>query len=170
MSSNQQFADLGVVFVAHRTQLFHAALKILGDRQNAEDVVQDAYLKVVEAASAFAVKHPLAYLFQIVRNLAIDHRRRATLEMNLFESAEERSHISSPIGTPERVAISRQQLTLVSEALSELPERTRRVFELHRLGGLTQREIAAKLGVSTTLINFMIRDTITHCRNSMRLL
>jgi RNA polymerase sigma factor (sigma-70 family) len=164
---NEQVVDLGAVFVTHRAQLLHAALKILGHQESAEDVVQDAYLKVVEVAGALAVKQPLAYLFQVVRNLAIDRRRRATLEMSFFEDEEAGGQVSAPVGTPELTAISRQDLALVSEVLARLPERTRRVFELHRLDGLTQREIAARLDISPTLVNFMIRDAMDRCRAAM---
>ena len=169
MSLNKEVSELSTLFVAHRMQLFRAALKILGNQESAEDVVQDAYLKVAEAASIFDIKQPLAYLFQVVRNLAIDRHRRFALEKSFFEGEEEkREHVPAPSGTPEMIAISQQHLTLIAQALSELPERTRHVFELHRLGGLTQREIAAKIGVSTTLVNFLIRDAITHCRTAVR--
>lgn len=95
-------ADLGRVFVAQRSQLKAVALKILGNVHRAEDVVQDAYLKLLEAPVATEVHQPVAYLFQLVRNLAIDRHR----------------------------------LRLVSDALASLPERTRRAFELYRLGGV----------------------------------
>ncbi|MFC6978486.1 sigma factor-like helix-turn-helix DNA-binding protein [Microbulbifer taiwanensis] len=58
-------------------------------------------------------------------------------------------------------------MNLVARALGELPERTRRVFELYRMGGHTQREIAKMLGVSPTLVNFMIRDALNHCRSAL---
>ena len=45
----------------------------------------------------------------------------------------------------------------------------RRAFELYRLGGLTQREVADELGISTTLVNFMIRDALTCCRDALGL-
>src|SRR5690606_20159240 len=72
--------DLSELFMAHRSQLRWTALKILGNPERAEDVIQDAYLKVSEATAVFDVKQPLAYLFQMVRNLAIDHHRRISLE------------------------------------------------------------------------------------------
>lgn len=167
-SGNDQNVDLRAVFVEHRPQLQRAALKILGNPAHAEDVVQDAYLKVIEAASVFDVKAPVAYLFQMVRNLAIDAHRRAALEARFFVGEEQGADVPGRSGTPESITVSRQDLRLVAEALAALPERTRGAFELHRLGGLTQREIADKLAVSTTLVNFMIRDAMTHCAAALR--
>ncbi len=60
--------------------------------------------------------------------------------------------------------MDRQALCALAGALSELPERTQRAFEMCRLQGMTQKEIASELGVSPTLVNFMVRDACIHCR------
>jgi RNA polymerase sigma-70 factor (ECF subfamily) len=160
--------ELSEVFMAHRSQLRWAALKILGNPERAEDVVQDAYLKVSEAAAVFHVKQPVAYLFQMVRNLAIDHHRRISFELHLFEGEDDGLHVPSHIGMPEATVISREHLKLVAKAISELPERTRRAFELHRLEGQTHRAIAAELAISTSLVNILIHEAIDHCRAALQ--
>lgn len=167
--TNESDVALTGVFIANRSQLRHAAMKIIGTREQADDVVQDAYVKVMEMAAVFDIKQPLAYLFQLVRNLAIDRHRRTALESRFFTSEEEGLHVHATTGTPEAVAVNMQQLRLVADALAKLPERTRRAFELYRLGGHTQREVADQLGVSTTLVNFMIRDALTFCRTAIEL-
>ena len=164
MTPKKPDVDLTGLFVAHRSQLRYAAMKIIGTQEQAEDVVQDAYVKVMEMAVMFDIKQPLAYLFQLVRNLAIDRHRRASLESRFFVGEEEGLLAPATNGTPEASAINMQQLRLVADALGKLPERTRRAFELYRLGGHTQREIADQLDVSATLVNFMIRDAMTCCR------
>ena len=97
----EEQVELSEVFMAHRSQLRWAALKILGNPERAEDVVQDAYLKVSEAAEVFHIKQPVAYLFQMVRNLAIDHHRRISFELNLFEGEDNGLHVPSHSGIPE---------------------------------------------------------------------
>ena len=52
----------------------------------------------------------------------------------------------------------------IADALTELPSRTRYAFEMYRLHGVPQKDIAKELGVSPTLVNFMIRDALVHCR------
>lgn len=163
---HEPVADLGATFIANRAQLRMAAMKILGNLQRAEDVVQDAYMKVVEGGF-LDVKQPVAYLFQVVRNLAIDRHRRSVLESQVFAHEDDGLDVPHQGGTPEMVAIHRQHLRLVVAALSTLPERTRQAFELHRLGGLTQREVAEALGVSTTMVNFMVRDAMNCCRDAL---
>jgi RNA polymerase sigma factor (sigma-70 family) len=159
--------DLCREFIANRTQLRDAATRILGCRQRAEDVIQDAYFKIAEVSPAFEIRQPLAFLFQVVRNLAIDRHRRLSMESFVFAEEDEGMQIVSTAATPEHNVISRQTLTLVASALSALPARTLRAFELHRIDGHTQREVAEELGVSTTLVNFMIRDAMACCREHM---
>lgn len=167
-SVNEKSVDWYAVFAEHRSQLLRAAFKILGNVESAQDVVQDTCLKMIEAGHVFEVKQPLAYLFQMVRNLAIDAHRRSTVEARVFVSEEGGMDVPASSGTPESVTVNREDLRIVAAALAELPERTRRAFELHRLSGLTQREIADELGVSITLVNFMIRDAMNHCAAALR--
>jgi len=157
-------------FVAHRAQLKRAAQQILGDAHGADDLVHDAYLKAVEAGDAdAAVRQPLAYAHQIVRHMAIDRHRRAAVESRLFDEEDSGAHVASPgTGTPEALAIDRQQLSLVAHALAQLPERARRVFELYRIEGRTQRDIAVMFGISPTMVNFLIRDALDHCRRAIQ--
>jgi RNA polymerase sigma-70 factor (ECF subfamily) len=159
--------DMLSTFLAYRAKLRQAALKILGSRDQAEDVLQEVYLKIVEATSTFNARQPVAYLYQTVRNLSIDHHRRSQLESNIF-AEEEGAEIAAGAHTPERIAIARQSLRQIVATLNQLPERTRKTFELYHLSGHTQRDIAVMLGVSTTLVNFMLRDAseaLEQCRS-----
>ncbi|MET0266312.1 MAG: RNA polymerase factor sigma-70 [Duganella sp.] len=155
-------------FVVSRAQLHEAAMRILGCRQRAEDVLQDAYLKLADGIEELHINNPLAYLYQLVRNLAIDRYRRGQFELQVFSPEEDGLHVGSA-STPEAQAIDTQHLLIVARALGSLPERTRAAFELHRLGGQTQREVAAQLGISTTLVNFLIRDAMDCCRAALAL-
>jgi RNA polymerase sigma factor (sigma-70 family) len=158
--------DISDKFIASRAQLRDAAARILGCRQRAEDVVQDAYVKLMDTAGELDIKNPIAYLFQIVRNMAIDRHRRGVFESQVFSPEEDGLQVGTP-DSPEIHAMNTQHLTMLATALGTLPERTRIAFELYRLNGLTQREIAARLDISTTLVNFMIRDAMTCCRNTL---
>lgn len=149
--------DLAKTFLGHRAQLCRAARKIVGTRESAEDVMQEAFLKISQRAHCGALQ-PMAFCFHVVRNLAIDHWRRQTMESAVFTEEDEGRHTAATQGTPEQVVIDRQALLLVGKVLDGLPARTREAFEMHRVNGLTQRDIAAQLGVSLTLVNFMIRD------------
>lgn len=143
--------DLCAVFVECRPQLQRAALKILGDVEHAQDVVQDAYLKVIDAAGVFEIKEPVAYLFQLVRNLAIDAHRRAALEARLFVGEEQAAEVPGRSGTPESITASRQDLHIVSNALElDRPARDKQREGQQQLSELIPAGTAGRQGALTS--------------------
>lgn len=159
--------QLDLLFIANHAQLRRVAYKILGDWERSDDIVQDAYIKITEMPATQQVRAPLAYLFRIVRNLAIDYYRRFVFESTLFGTDEEGLHVQALTGTPEANAISRQHLERVVESLAELPERTKRVFELYRIDGYTHQMIADELNISISLANILIQEATKHCRAAL---
>jgi RNA polymerase sigma factor (sigma-70 family) len=99
-----------------------------------------------------------------VRNLAIDHYRKQALELRYSGSEEEGLNVVIHGASPEASHINFNTLDNIADALTELPQRTRYAFEMYRLHGVPQKDIAKELGVSPTLVNFMIRDALVHCR------
>ncbi|WP_370637513.1 RNA polymerase factor sigma-70 [Cupriavidus sp. AU9028] len=152
------------LFLQNRRALVGAAARIVGSRDQAEDVVQDAYLRLCSVGDNPSIRCRLSYLFQVVRNLAIDYCRRQTLEQRWMAPEDDGINVSSPGTSPDVIAMDRQALCALAGALAELPERTQRAFQMCRLQGMTQKEIATALGVSPTLVNFMVRDACIHCR------
>ncbi|MGO2246024.1 MAG: sigma-70 family RNA polymerase sigma factor [Halomonas sp.] len=154
MDTQTWSAELEDIFVNQRPRLCCVAAKVLGNTDQADDVVQDAYLKISEATTLFEIKQPISYVSRVVRNLAIDRCRRSVFESALFAKEEEGDNASCASHSPEVIAIDRQALALVVDALDELPERTRCAFELYRSGSHTQREVAHLLRVFKTLCQF----------------
>ena len=151
-------------FLANRPALVQMATRIIGCQCLAEDVVQEIMLKICEGGlAADDVRSPAPYLFRMARNLAIDCIRRRAREV-LASPEETIPEPAAACPCPETVMARCQALRIVLAALQELPERTRHVFEMHRIEGVSQRDIAARLQVSPTLVNFMVRDAHNHCR------
>lgn len=152
-------------FVDNRTILVKIAARITGCRSRAEDVVQDAFFRLQSAPQiTSSFKAQLSYLFQIVRNLAIDHYRKQALEQKYSGPEEEGLNVVIQGASPEASHINYATLEHIADALTELPGRTRYAFEMYRLHGVPQKDIAKELGVSPTLVNFMIRDALVHFR------
>jgi len=161
--------SLGEVFIANRPQLWRVARKIVSTADLADDVVQDAYLKVVDGPCVRRADRPIGYCCQVVRNTALDYCRRRMVEANYrtFDVDVELLEVAGP-GTPDRMMCERQIISAIDSVLSGLAPRTRLVFELYRLEGLTQRDIAARLGCSLGLVNGLITeasDAIKSCGN-----
>ncbi|MDE1146586.1 MAG: sigma-70 family RNA polymerase sigma factor [Azospirillaceae bacterium] len=162
MARDRKAQDL---YEAHRAALVAYACGITGNQASAEDVVQDAWLRLHQAEPARALDRPLNYLYRIVRNLAIDGRRRARLERawgddDLASIAE---RVPSDAPSPENAVQASGELRQLLSALDELPERTRRALILHRAEGRTLKEVAAALGISVGLAHGLVADGLKHC-------
>ncbi len=153
--------------MANRAALVDAAQPIVGDRSRAEDVVQDAYLKLGQGPAGRMPERPLAYLYRMVRNLAIDHARRLTLERRHGAGEAVPETVATAEPNPEEALVARDSLRRLAAALGELPPRTRAVFEMSRVGGRNAEQIAAALGISVSLVYTLLRDAMTHCRARM---
>jgi len=155
-----QGMTLGQVFIAHRAQLRSVAKKIVGTAEVADEITQDAYLRLAEGhGTQQTVRQPLSYCCQVVRNIAIDHCRRRSFEAKIRVFTDDGEVPEMPVSASyEQRLDDRRLIAAIDSALGTLPERTRKAFELFRLGDLTQREIATRLGCSATLVNFMVKD------------
>jgi RNA polymerase sigma factor (sigma-70 family) len=156
--------DLIDIFMKKRPQLIQLTARITGCHCLAEDAVQETMLKICEGAIEEGVKIPAAYLFRMVRNLAIDVTRRRARETGLGAEENDGGELAAKCPCPEETMARCQALRIVAAALQELPERTRHAFEKHRIEGVPQKDIASELRVSPTLVNFMVRDAHNHCR------
>ncbi|MPZ31173.1 MAG: sigma-70 family RNA polymerase sigma factor [Rhodospirillales bacterium] len=156
--------------MAHRGELVNYASGIIGDRARAEDVVQEAFLRFSDASARRLLDEPLGYLYRIVRNLALDGRRRQAHEERYLSSENDvdLSRTAEARPSPEVEAVDRAELRVVMEALAELPERTRLALEMHRFGGRKLREIAGRLGISVTLAHSLVAEAVEHCRERLR--
>lgn len=154
------------LYIAHRDQLVDYASKILNDRGHAEDVVQEAYLRLDAAASTRLLGEPLRYLYRIVRNLALDTRRCLQRDRRrlVTDDGSAVADIREDRPSPEATAVARDELRVMSAAMTELPERTRIALELHRFGECTFKEISTHLGISVGLAHALVIQGLEHCR------
>lgn len=156
------------LYLTHRRALIDQATRIVGDPARAEDVVQDAWLRFEDASRhPPPIERPKSYLFQVVRNLAIDLKRRMAWEVQGEEA--ETVFAAAPESAPsqERRAIDRNELDCVVAALAELPERSRRALHMHRFDGKTYKEIGGALGISEALAHRIVGKAVAHCLRRM---
>lgn len=169
MPSQSLRGELEEVFTLHRAKLRHVARNIVQNADHAEEVVQDAYLKVLNAGDVREIKHPLSYCYQVVRNLALDAYRHNAVENVYRAFVDDLDSVARPVeGAVDKLLDTRNALVEIDRVLDTLPPRTRQAFELTRLSGLTQREVGRILGCSATMVNFMIKDAdaaLQSCRH-----
>ncbi len=119
---------------------------------DADDLIQEAYSRIAGLDSIDRIDRPDAYFFQIVRNLLTEQMRRARVVRIETVAEIDALALASDEASPERIAASRQELERVRRLISALPERCRRIVEMRKIQGLSQRDIAAALGVSESVV------------------
>jgi RNA polymerase sigma-70 factor (ECF subfamily) len=138
----------------------------LSNRQVAEDVVHDAYVRVLERSSDTPIEQPRAFLYRTALNLVIDgHRRNALRQVEPWTCWTAKN--ASP---PARPTPPRPQPApgTARTRLAELPAVCRDSFLLRKLDGLTHVQIAERLGISRSLVEKHIVNAMKHCRVRMR--
>jgi RNA polymerase sigma-70 factor (ECF subfamily) len=164
----------GVIVRRHKTPLYNFALRQLGSGPVAEEVVQEAFVRVVQSATEF--KHAARFstwLYAITRNLCIDHlrksalRRHASLDAPAAPTAPVRGsdgdggslgeRTADTRANVERAAVSVEIGERVLEAIDGLPVEQREVFLMREVGSLPFRDIAQIVGVSENTVKSRMR-------------
>lgn len=131
-----------------------AKLRDIGQRvgrQDAEDLYQDAFVKIIERSNEEEVPKLDNLLRRVVRCLTIDRSRRKAFRRT-FTSDEAGDNAVDAVADPERRTIGAQRLKRVMAAIDAMPPRRREVFLLHRVDDLTYAQIARRLDVSVRVV------------------
>lgn len=141
-------AALGVLYDRHIRAIYTVALRIIGDRQTAEEVVQDVFQSVWQTAASFQVGRgsPVAWLLSIARHRSIDATRSKRERARSREQTLDPSWALSEESHTEHEVVRRALRDEVRAALGTLPTQQRQAIELAYYGGLSGAEIAARLG------------------------
>ncbi|WP_019866468.1 RNA polymerase sigma factor [Methylovulum miyakonense] len=158
------------VFLHHRHTLIHTIARIVDCPQTAEDLAQDTYLKFLQAAATQEITFPQSFLFQIGRNLALDHLRKQRIRQPLTNAKatpkQENDSIIECIAattpTPEQIVTDQQQVTLLLDGLQNLSERRRTCLVLHRFHHWPYGRIATHLGISRSAVEKNIQAAVAH--------
>jgi RNA polymerase sigma factor (sigma-70 family) len=133
----------------HKDHVFNLAVKICGNREDAEEVAQDSFLKAFRSISGFKMKSSFAtWLYRIVYNSAISHirtRKREILSIEEFP-AEASDFLSS--FTDEEEALEQYRRSLVSFALQKLSEEERAIVTLYYYEEMNTEKIGEVTGLS----------------------
>ena len=128
--------------------------RLCGDPALAEDLAQEAGMRLIATMRRETVGQPRAFLFHAAANLARDHLRRQLVAQEHTAAQE----AYEPAPGADQIAAVRQEVALVAQAIGDLPARARAVLQLARVEGYSQKEIAARLGIAPkTVENHLTR-------------
>ena len=147
---------LQAVFLAQRSMLARLLTARLGSADDAEDALQDMWLRLDSLADR-PVAQPAAFLFRVAANIATDrrlsHQRRGARDTAWLSVQTEADELPDA----ERDLIARDQLALVQRAMRDMPERMRTALVMFRFEEQSQRAIADRLGISVSGVEKLLQ-------------
>lgn len=155
--------------VRHYEDLLRFCSHTIQDTESARDVVQEAYARLLAAEQAGgdgSVRQPAALLRQIARRLMVDLHRRALLRRHEdIDALDEASQPAAPRHLqPEEALASMQAVRAYVAAIEGLPPRCRQAFVLHVFDELPHAQIAARMGISCSMVEKHIVRGMLACK------
>ncbi len=141
----------------------HAKKFCRADQESVDDLVHDTFAKLIGYSDWRQVENPSAFAARTLRNIALDKIRRRKIvgidgvaDMEQFQFADE-------LPGPEAILLGRDEVRRLAELVGDLPEQCRRVFTLSKVYGLSQAEIAVRLGISVSTVDKHVVRGLRFC-------
>jgi RNA polymerase sigma-70 factor (ECF subfamily) len=158
----------------HAPKVIGLATRLIGDRGEAEDLAQEAFLRLHRALPEFRGESTIGtWLYRTTTRLAIDHLRREQLKRKLFffrkndDDPDPMETASDPRSHPGRDLHTRQAMIRLRQAMRKLSARQRAVFVLRHHEGLPLQEIGALLGLETGTVKAHLHRAVTTLRREL---
>jgi RNA polymerase sigma-70 factor (ECF subfamily) len=157
---------IGELYDRHSRLLYGLILRILRDRGEAEEVLQEVFLQVWTRAETYKAElgAPAAWLVRIARNRSIDRFRTNSVRTRTVEAAPQ----PPPVETPEARAAMSEQQRAVAHALEALPPEQRQLIEEAYFSGLTQSELAERFGLPLGTVKTRVRTGLMTLRRELQ--
>ena len=153
--------DIAGLFRKHNGALLRFAAAKLGSEQEARDVAQEAYVKLLQLDRPETIGYLRAFLFKIAANLATDRLRARRRSPPKVEAEDEQELVAFEL-SPERQCAGQEMVRVLDGALAELPEKCREVFVLQRIEGLSRTEIALRTGLGERMVRLYMARALEH--------
>lgn len=149
---------------AHMRGAFSVAYRVLGNREDAEDLVQDAFIRLLERIDQFDARRRFRpWFYRIVVNLALNARRRG--DVRATETLP--PHVRATTSPPDEGAARAELRERLEAALAELPERQRTIVQLMELEGFSSAEVAEVVGLADGTVRWHLHQAREALRQAL---
>ena len=169
----QAFAQL---VEAHSEKIISLAWRLTGQRADAEELAQEAFLRLFRSLAAFRGESSVGtWLYRTATRLAIDHLRREKLKRKIFffrgNDADQPDPVElavDPTASPQEQLLARETAGRMQQQLDRLPPRQKAVFVLRHMEGLSLKEIAATLGLEEGTVKAHLHRAVAQFRKEFQ--
>jgi RNA polymerase sigma factor (sigma-70 family) len=160
--SRARAEELSKLFREHNRALINFVMTRVGDEQEAREVAQEAYVRLLQLDQPVAIGYLRWYLFKIAKHIATDKYRQQTTRTRL-DRLDALDDISLASPTEDSV-IAEDELAKLMSALKELPAKCQRAFLLHKLRGLSTTQVAKEMEITDRMVRYHLRAALVYCR------
>ena len=162
----------GFVFKIYYERLFRFSLHYLNDNEAAKDVIQDVFASMLEDSKKFAqVKNLSSWLYTLTKNLSLKKIDQLKVRQKHADTLKYRqlSHSLDALNELDTSPITFNEISkIISDTLEQLPDQTRKIFELSRFENKKNREIAEELNISIKTVEANITKTLKHLKKALK--
>ncbi|NBG91541.1 MULTISPECIES: sigma-70 family RNA polymerase sigma factor [Pseudomonas] len=156
------------LYSEHHGWLFGWLRRKLGCAQNAADLAQDTFTRILNARESVAtLREPRAFLSTTARRLIIDQVRRKQIENAYLQELALTAQALEGFQSPEQILTTLEALEHIAFILEGMQDKVRQAFVLYYLDGLKQSEIARQLALSDRTVRKYLIQALLHCSHSL---
>jgi RNA polymerase sigma-70 factor (ECF subfamily) len=153
------------LFREHNAALLRFIWAKIGSEQEAKEIAQEAYVRLLQLNKLGAISYLKAFLFKTAANLTVDRLRQRGRQSHV-ESMADLDFVIFDM-TPERVMRGTQAVAVLNAAIEELPPKCRQAFLLHRLQDLSVADIATRMNLGSCMVRRYIARGLEHVRKRL---
>lgn len=152
--------DIEKIFQEYNDKIYGFVLKNVGDPHLAKDLTQEIFLKICLKQNRFSeIEDVSNYIYLMTRNIIVDHFRKIANEKKYRKSLKEQ--FFNPV---DKVIHKNHYITVLDDALDQLPPRQKTIYVMHRQEGISLKEISASLGISY----FTVKNHLAEARKNLK--
>jgi RNA polymerase sigma factor (sigma-70 family) len=160
--------NVEAIYLSHQSELQFHLTRIVNCPDIAADLAQESFIIFFREAQKQTIDHPRGFLFRVAKNLAYDHIKHRKVTENYEQTKEQALPPSSEFPSAEKLVSVDEKLAAVARILDELPLRTREIFVLNRVYGMTYAETAKEFGISDSSVEKHMAKALLHCRKQFK--
>jgi RNA polymerase sigma factor (sigma-70 family) len=155
--------DVGTLYRHTHAGLLRQLQAKLGSEQEARDVAQEAYARLLRLRNDAGIQQSAAYLYRVADNLAIDRLRERTRRREAQNVDAAHAQLIAQDPHADRVIDGERRLEQLQRLLAELPPKCRLAFMLHRFEGLDYKDIALQMRVTESMVRKYVLRALRYC-------
>jgi RNA polymerase sigma factor (sigma-70 family) len=160
--------NVEAIYLNHQSELQFHLTRIVNCPDIAADLAQESFIIFFREAQKQTIDHPRGFLFRIAKNLAYDHIKHRKVTENYAQTKEQSLPPPSEFPSAEKLVSINERLAAITQILDKLPLRTREIFILNRVYGMTYAEIAKERGISGSAVEKHMAKALLHCRKQFK--